>query len=149
MLVVLLSVASCGSGSGKGAGEGAAVEEGSKASATRAPDKPLSKMDLERSAITDKDLDGYKVEQRRTMPAYSTNTANPTFCGPIAKALADSSAYPAAARIGLFKEQQQLPCGVLQMGYVSIARSCLAEVRHTLGCFSIVRRRNDVCCTVY
>ena len=102
MLVVLSSVAACGDGSGKSAGKGTAVAEASKTSAsvTQAVDKPLSKADLERAAITAKDLEDYKADRTGTMPVYSANRADPAYCGPIAKALADSSAYPTTARIG-------------------------------------------------
>lgn len=95
MLMTFLALSACASEQGSRAG--AASEESKTAGAEN---KPLGKADLERVAITDTDLDGYKVEQTLAAPAASHRKADPAECAPVVQATGGSSGFAATARIG-------------------------------------------------
>lgn len=94
MLMTFSALAACTSGQDSRAG---ASEEATTAGVQ---DKPLSKADLERAAITDKDLDGYEINRILAAPSASRRTADPASCGPVVQALGGSSGFTATARVG-------------------------------------------------
>ncbi|MET9407378.1 hypothetical protein ABZX90_16690 [Streptomyces sp. NPDC002935] len=63
-------------------------------------DKPLSKGELERAAISAKDLDGYEVNPALATTPASHKTADPAACTPVVQALGGSSGFKATARVG-------------------------------------------------
>ncbi|MEU9897556.1 hypothetical protein ACIBCS_24905 [Streptomyces phaeochromogenes] len=66
-----------------------------------APDKLLSEADLNRAALTVKDLDVYDVNRVVVGVGASRRTADPATCGPIVQTLGQSSSsYAATARVG-------------------------------------------------
>ncbi|WRZ95399.1 hypothetical protein OHB54_44105 [Streptomyces sp. NBC_01007] len=74
-------------------------EADSERSTSRTPEKLWSAPDLERVAVTGKDLDGYEVNPEFALPTASHRRVDPASCGPIPMAMALNSAYPATARI--------------------------------------------------
>ncbi|MEU1404415.1 hypothetical protein ABZ471_18940 [Streptomyces sp. NPDC005728] len=95
MLMTFSTLAACDSGQESRAG--ATSEQTEKAGAQ---EKPWSKGDLERAAITDTDLDGYEVNRIPAAPSASRRTASPAECTPVAQALGGSSGFTATARTG-------------------------------------------------
>ncbi|WP_280887376.1 hypothetical protein [Streptomyces sp. LBL] len=93
--MAFLPLAACGSGQGSRAG---AASEERRTSGVQ--DKPLSKADLERAAVTATDLDGYDVNPVLTATFASRRTADPAECTPVVQALGGSSGFTAAARTG-------------------------------------------------
>ncbi|MEU1202412.1 hypothetical protein ABZ446_40210 [Streptomyces sp. NPDC005813] len=83
-------------GSGQDAGSGEPQED----QAATAQDKPLSKADLEKAAITGQDLDGYEINPALAAPSASRRTADPARCTPVVQALGGSSGFTATARVG-------------------------------------------------
>jgi hypothetical protein len=102
MLMTLAGLAACGSG------QASTPSAASHQTGTSVDDKALSKADLERAAITDADLDGYKVERALANPKASRRTADPAACAPVVQSLGTSSGYAATARIArmIFPKKQ-------------------------------------------
>jgi len=101
VLVALSSAVACGGSPGKAAGTSAAEAQGRDLSGSNTPDKPWSEADLNRVALSVKDLDAYDVNRAVVGVGASRRTADPAMCGPIAQTLGQSSSsYAATARVG-------------------------------------------------